>query len=622
MNQLSKYLKQYFNDELNRCIQNDPNANSPSVTNKTFKNKNNKTKIKTANKSLIADQESLQRLKINLEQIKKDNNIVKIFNLDQCMNDEFKEAREKKTLRISYPESADVLIFFISEKSLIEGCYHKNALDELIEPWTWGETQSKMIKLGILFSSSRKMMEKCQNYFDRTFQLSWPIIPVSDNIFLAKETNSNNQSSSISYPYSLSQKNQMAQIIKLLEGVQGHNGQGLPIPRIHSKGIHANQVFNYFVNNYKKNRLTRLKSEDSANAFTSRINLNSPSNSTQKNMIDLLIILSRDVDYLSAFQNTRYNYYTDHLFEIDPDYILDQYLPNKSRKNSENGQETKKETSLINLETDLDSVEIQLGKLSKIIRNLKNKNEGKDITIDNMKDIIEQLKDLNINSTLPEIQLHRKYINEIRGRSLDYLVHFEKSILDGQHQTSDASTSEKSLKSQLSTLSNMIVNEMYSFNQLLRVFILITQTHQLSKNQMDQIFKDFVNTFGYNVLSKLNECKRNNFFTQASSFSRTVKSTSIFNKLVTTCCNPGWNSNEISKFLSKIPGKHLFLEEDEAGINSVDGRLNVVVMSLGGVRMSEINQLEEISRKSNLNFYHVTSGVICCDSLLNLGYEH
>ena len=69
--------------------------------------------------------------------------------------------------------------------------------------------------------------------------------------------------------------------------------------------------------------------------------------------------------------------------------------------------------------------------------------------------------------------------------------------------------------------------------------------------------------------------------------------------------------------LDGIPGKTLHL--NRISPESDRGVRNVVIVSLGGIRLTEINQLREIAENSvkpKVRFYHVTTGILNSESLL------
>lgn len=198
----------------------------------------------------------------------------------------------------------------------------------------------------------------------------------------------------------------------------------------------------------------------------------------------------------------------------------------------------------------------------------------------------------------------------------DFLYKFEQSLFSIPSQA----TTE--INKKLDLLSSLILTadaeDVTTFKQLLRLFIVICQLFVLTKPQQDKIFINFIHVFGYDYLNILNICKNNGYFIKSSLISNSILSSnsSIYSKLSESLCYPGWSS--IQSTLDQLSGPTLHLNRISCE-NSKPVR-NVVILCLGGIRLFEINQMKKIAEKSfqpKIKFYFITTSLLNSGSLLD-----
>ena len=620
MDTLSTKLANMFITELTCRINN--SISKVSIPDQNGNHISETTESSTSVKCNLADQSSTPKTLILDESILKEinNSIIKtkyksienFKNVNKITN--IYTLKKPPTLLAKGAKRQDknkLVVFILSENVIFKA-------EKLCSPWVKCSEKSTEF-IGVILSNSNLIYEECVKFCSVVYNLPVQLYSVSEDIFVTSldgigELESNSErnlsqeqdsdqivnKSSINTQTSSTVKSNLATIIASLEYLQGQTNSSPDhiIPQIYSKGLHAEDVFNFYNNRYHKNMSLKNK---------------------KPGLIDALLILSRDVDYLSAFQSTKFNCYSDFLYEIDKSFVIDSYSTSTSIENV--NEEALAIKSYLNIDQPLEKTKetvINLMKpFKKIQASRQNQTEISDlqetIGVIKQQEELQNSKKLTFDKQKQILSVHTKFLSNIKSIQMDYLFKFEQSLFNNVSGSSESTETS----GQLELLSSLISTNMYSFKQLLRIFIILCQIKSISVQNLQRIFSDFINTFGYKVLIILNNYKNLGYFKKSSVFpSSTLSSkSSIFSKLSETLCSPGWRS--ISNLLDGIPGKTLHL--NRISPESDRGVRNVVIVSLGGIRLTEINQLREIAENSvkpKVRFYHVTTGILNSESLL------
>lgn len=508
----------------------------------------------------------------------------------------------QKTTKL--PSHSPNVIFILSEE-----CMYK--LPVLLKTWTTSKLHEYH---SILFSSSKIFIEQSKTFFHSVQNLPFQLFPVSNDIF----TTSLEPNADFLKSTTFEGKSQIASLISMLEAYFGG------IPQVYAKGKEAEDIFSF----YKKRQENYVF------------------DGAKSGLVDVCLIVSRDVDFLSAVNSCFGRVGLDQesfeslMFELESESRHNNEISETDDENSgsnpfdeDSDYENNHSTDIVETRTIMSSlrkfgitstssfleVRQSLAKLSKNLSMKENTLKAEDLG-DQLKLVKTELRDFQADKIICQKSIFAcEQINKKVENSL-FFDQIQSLILEFVDTIS--SFGENKI---LELINSVILTKQLSFTEIIRLIIMHGQISGISEKCFDRLEGNIVASFGYDKLSCLIGLKslgitdKNGFpFKNIDSKTGLSNFPSNIVELAYKVCTPGWRV--IGQELGKIRGKSSQLDRSQP-IQNKSPR-NILVVVPGGLRYSELIEFRRRAAESlkvskmELRFYIITTGLLSSSSIV------
>lgn len=346
---------------------------------------------------------------------------------------------------------------------------------------------------------------------------------------------------------------EQSKITSLIQLLEAALGQ---IPQIYSKGVVASKIHDYY-----KSRSSSVDVK-------------------QTGIIDACLIVSRDVDMIGAFSEPS-SCYQELVYETCGQFLSP-------------GDNCFTESS-----STINDVQRNLAFLHNDLINFEKKNA------DDTEEMLEKAKGIHdFQIKKKEFSVHNQNLKQIWD-------HRDKQFLTNQIEISIVYKQENCLEA----INAMVLTGSIEFKEALRLFILQSKVKHLNEQDINRFESNIVNSMGFKHLATLLKVKKLGLLDFQPSLKNLSKPNLIIPWLAEKMTYPGWSS--IVEDLKILPGSSNHISQYHP--NSEKTSRNILLVSIGGLRLKEVDYLRKLETSENgpkLKFYHLTTGLITRDSIL------